>query len=249
MLRVVLMQLVARSIFRDQVVKRLVTAAREINTHHADTVKPQSNHSNEDRPLKREGGLLTLKTVYYINLKNNMELTKQNIVDFLLQKFNGSSVKHFIEEVCHITNQGDMCITKKGNTIQLISNNPHASLIGGDAISAIVLALNILEELSNNGCVIVYQMNKNDQVSIGNESITDGKCFEITNDIILKYIDKELLVTDELQKFKERGCLSLNDYNDAESLKMAQRTLKASKINIWIAIVVAMVDLILRCIC
>ena len=178
-----------------------------------------------------------------------MELKKQNIVDFLLQKFNGSSVKHFIEEVCHITNQGEMCITKKGNTIQLISNNLHANIIGGDAISAIVLALNILEELSHNGCVIVYQINKNDQVSIGNESITDGKCFEITNDIILKYIDKELLVTDELQKYKERGYLSLNEYNNAKSLEVARCTLNVSKINMWVAIVVAIAGLILKCIC
>lgn len=178
-----------------------------------------------------------------------MELTKQNIVDFLLQKFNGNSIKQFIEEVCHITTEGDMCITKKDNTIQLISNNPKANIIDGDAISAIVLALNILEELSNNGCVIVYQLNKNDQVSIGNESITDGKCFEITNDIILKYIDKELLVTDELQKYKERGYLSLNEYNNAKSLEVARCTLNVSKINMWVAIVVAIAGLILKCIC
>lgn len=178
-----------------------------------------------------------------------MELTKQNIVDFLLQKFNGNSIKQFIEEVCHITTEGDMCITKKDNTIQLISNNPKANIIGGDAISAIVLALNILEELSNNGCIIIYQMNKNEQVTIGNENMTNGNSFKITNDIILKYIDKELLVTDELQKFKERGCLSLNDYNNAKSLKVAQRTLKVSRINIWVAIGVAIVGLITNCIC
>lgn len=178
-----------------------------------------------------------------------MIITKENIVDYIEQNPNCSSVKHFIEEVCSITKEGDLLITKTNDTIELISDNPYANIIGGDAISAIVLALNILEELSNNGCIIIYQMNKNEQVTIGNENITNGNSFKITNDIILKYIDKELLVTDELQKFKERGCLSLNDYNNAKSLKVAQRTLKVSRINIWVAIGVAIVGLITNCIC
>ncbi len=99
-------------------------------------------------------------------------------------------------------------------------------------------------------------MNKNDQIVIGNSNIKESNRFTITNDIILKYIDKELLVTDELQNFKERGYLSLNDYNNAESLRAAQHTLKVSqhtlnvsKINLWVAIGVAIAGLILKCIC
>lgn len=177
-----------------------------------------------------------------------MEINLEKIVKYF-EKPNCNSVKHFIEEECSITKEGDIVITKTNNTIELISNKPDASFIGGDTISAIVLALNILEELSNNGCVIIYQMNENEQVTIGNATITNGNRFKITNDIILKYIDKELLVTDELQKFKERGYLSLNDYNNAESLKVAQRTLKVSRINLWVAIGVAIVGLIIKCIC
>ena len=127
-------------------------------------------------------------------------------------------MKHFIEEVCSITKEGNLLITKTNDTVELISNNPNTNYVGGDVINAIVLALNILEELSNNGCVIIFQMNENEQVTKGNSNITNGNRFKITNDIILKYIDKELLVTDELQRFKERECLSVNDYNNAKSL-------------------------------
>ena len=173
-----------------------------------------------------------------------MVLTKQNIVEFIEKNPKCNSVKHFIEGACSITKDGDLAIIKKGNTIELISQDSNAEFIGSNAISDIVFALNILEELSNNGCVIIYQMNKNDRVSIGNETIS-GSCFSITNDIILKYIDKELLATDELQKYKERGCLSLNDYNNIESLRVANETLKVSQCNMRVAIATFLVSVIL----
>lgn len=172
-----------------------------------------------------------------------MILTKHNIVEFI-EHSPVCSVKHFIEGMCSITKDGDLAIIKKGDTIELISQDSNVEFIGSDAITAIVLALNILEELSNNGCVIIYQINKNERVSIGNETIT-GPRFSITNDIILKYIDKELMVTDELQKYKERGYLSLNDYNNAESLKVSQKTLKVSRYNMLIAIIISVASIIL----
>lgn len=169
---------------------------------------------------------------------------ENKIIEYL-KKGTSLKVKSLIEDVCNIKQSGDICITIDYNSmkITLSSCNPNSNIIGSDAVSAMVYVLYVLEELSNKGCIIIYQINKGKPICVGNENIK-GISYEITNDMILKYLNKEIYVTPELKKYIDRGQMSIADYNNSKILENAQTTLHHSKINMWIAIVSCIITLV-----
>lgn len=61
-----------------------------------------------------------------------------------------------------------------------------------------------------------------------------------------------MVISDKLQDYIDRDCKSFNDYYNHESLQISRKTLNASKINMWIAIIATFVSIIcnlLTCIC
>lgn len=150
--------------------------------------------------------------VFYI-----MDEIRKKTIDFLKSNQGCYSVKTIIKEIFNINEQADFRLTfdVKEGTIIMISNNPNANVIVGDAIGEITLMLSYIKELSDNGCAMIYQINKNDKIIIGNSKIKDesNNHYCITNDLILKYIDKEIMViSDKLQDYIDRDCKSFNDY-------------------------------------
>lgn len=176
---------------------------------------------------------------------------KKKIVDYLLKSSSASSVRQLIEEVCQINDDETFIFDLEGKSIEYISTNQDASIIGGEAASAIVYTLNVLEDLQKNGCIIIYQLNKKEQIILGNGKNKSGNLYRITNDFILKYVDKEIyIIEDELQNYKDRGYLGFNDYQNQQSLKFVKKTLKVSIINMWVAIaatIVSIITLIIGC--
>lgn len=170
---------------------------------------------------------------------------KTKLMEYLT---NGNSlkVKSLIEDVCDIKQDGDILVNvDSNNNIKLTSSSADANIIGSDAISAMVYVLYVLEELSNKGCIIIYQINKDKPICVGNENIK-GIPYEITNDMILKYLNKEIYVTPELKKYIDRGQLSMADYNSSKILENAKSTLRHSKINMWIAIISVIISFLLN---
>lgn len=170
---------------------------------------------------------------------------KTKLMEYLT---NGNSlkVKSLIEDVCDIKQDGDILVNvDPNNNIKLTSSSADANIIGSDAISAMVYVLYVLEELSNKGCIIIYQINKDKPICVGNENIK-GNPYEITNDMILKYLNKEIYVTPELKKYIDRGQLSMADYNSSKILENAKSTLRHSKINMWIAIISVIISFLLN---
>ncbi len=171
---------------------------------------------------------------------------KTKVMEYLTSSENSLKVKSLIEYVCDIKQDGDILVNvDSNNNIKLTSSSADANIIGSDAISAMVYVLYVLEELSNKGYIIIYQINKGKPIGVGNENVK-GIPYEITNDMILKYLNKEIYVTPELKKYIDRGQLSMADYNSSKILENAKSTLRHSKINMWIAIISVIISFLLN---
>lgn len=125
---------------------------------------------------------------------------------------------------------------------RLYSTDEYACVKSADLIGEIILALRDLEDLAQHGCIILYKQRKS-PVTLCNKSMTDfSHQYNIEEEILWKYIDCEIIVTCELEKYIGQGYMYFDDYLSIQNLEASKKNLRYAQISMIISILGAIIS-------
>ncbi len=188
------------------------------------------------------------------------------MIHILSQPKQGTRVHHWLSECWEMNGNVDYAIVvdPTNQTTIVYSIDSNARIDVPDLIGSIVFSLKVLENLRNNGCIVLYNLQEPQSITLGNSALVGHvQEFRIADNILWKYMNMEIVTTNKLSLYIERGYQTSSEYTTnenlrltkeschatQESLKTAQDTLQASKCSICIAIITMIVSIITSILC
>lgn len=201
-----------------------------------------------------------------MNTKSNEQEQVEKMIHILSKPQQGTTVRHWLNECWKINENVDYAIVvdSTSQTTVVYSANQNANIDIPDLIGSIVYSLKILENLRDNGCVVLYNLQAPHPVTLGNPAlIGQANAFPIAENMMWKYMNMEIVITNELTSYIERGYQTFSEYatNEnlrltrdgfiatKESLQVAQDTLQTSKCSLWVAIITMIVSILISILC
>ena len=188
------------------------------------------------------------------------------MIHILSQPQQGTTVRHWLNECWKINENVDYAIVvdPTSQTTVAYSANQNANIDIPDLIGSIVFSLKVLEKLCDNGCIVLYNLQAPRPVTLGNPALVGhANAFPIAENMMWKYMNMEIVTTNELTSYIERGYQTFSEYTTnenlrltrdsfiatKESLQVAQDTLQTSKCSLWVAIASMIVSIIVSVLC
>ena len=201
-----------------------------------------------------------------MNEKSYEQEQVERMIHILSQPRQGTRVHHWLRGCWEMNGNVDYAIVVNptNQTTVVYSTNKNAKTDVPNLIGSIVFSLKVLEELRDNGCIVLYNLQTPQPITLGNSDLVGyAQEFRIADNILWKYMNMEIVTTNKLSLYIERDYQTFSEYTTnenlrltreschatQESLKTAQDTLQASKCSICIAIITMILSIITSILC